>query len=140
MCVFLRKKGERTPPELRPYLKSDTSSCLKKGMVEIFTLGDPDGTIAVIIFECLLRMQTLSALDLMFHLLTTVSSVVYDSEDEEVGCSEACINAGHCQCSKCRYLKQTLNSFQHETVPILQLLLQMHGEVHSLPLGHPVEW
>ena len=49
MCVFLRKKGERTPPELRPYLKSDSSSCLKKGMVEIFTLGDPDGTTAVII-------------------------------------------------------------------------------------------
>ena len=53
MCVFLRKKGERTPPELRPYLKSDSSSCLKKGMVEIFTLGDPDGTTAVIIFEYL---------------------------------------------------------------------------------------
>ena len=45
---------------------------------------------------------------IMLHLLTSVSSVVYDSEEEVVGCSDACINAGHCQCSKCRYLKKNL--------------------------------
>ena len=48
MCVFLRKKGERTPPEMKPYLNEDSSACLKKGMVNIFTLKDPDGEIAAI--------------------------------------------------------------------------------------------
>ena len=43
VCVFLRKRGERTPREMKSYLKQDTSACLKKGMVEIFTLNDPDG-------------------------------------------------------------------------------------------------
>ena len=45
VCIFLRKKGERTPREMKPYLKQDTSACLKKGIVEIFTLKDPDGEI-----------------------------------------------------------------------------------------------
>ena len=117
MCVFLRKKGERTPPELRPYLKSDSSSCLKKGMVEIFTLGDPDGTTAVIISKYqgiaplhvyFIHKLCLRLICIMLHLLITVPSVVYDSEEEVVGCSDACINAGHCQCSKCRYLKKNL--------------------------------
>ena len=31
-----------------------------------------------------------------------LSLVVYDSEEEEKGCSEECILAGHCQCSKCK--------------------------------------
>ena len=43
VCVFLRKQGERTPPELKPYLRQDSSTCLKRGMVEIFTLKDADG-------------------------------------------------------------------------------------------------
>ena len=45
MCIFLRKKGERTPPEMKPYLRQDSSACLKRGMVEIFTLKDADGEI-----------------------------------------------------------------------------------------------
>ena len=37
------------------------------------------------------------------HKLTAyLSLVVYDSEEEEKGCSEECILAGHCQCSKCK--------------------------------------
>ena len=43
MCIYLRRKGERTPAEIRPYLKSDSSICLKKGLVKIFTLSNPDG-------------------------------------------------------------------------------------------------
>ena len=45
MCIFLRKQGERTPPEMKPYLRQDSSACLKRGMVEIFTLKDVDGEI-----------------------------------------------------------------------------------------------
>ena len=45
VCIFLRKKGERTPPEMKPYLRQDSSACLKRGMVEIFTLKDVDGEI-----------------------------------------------------------------------------------------------
>ena len=48
VCIFLRKKGEKTPPEMKPYLKSDSPACLKKGMVDIFTLKDPDGEIVPI--------------------------------------------------------------------------------------------
>ena len=43
VCVLLRRKGERTPKEMRPYLKSDSTTCLKRGLVKIFTLTDPDG-------------------------------------------------------------------------------------------------
>ena len=49
VCIFLRKKGEKTPPEMKPYLKSDSPACLKKGMVDIFTLKDPDGEIVPIV-------------------------------------------------------------------------------------------
>ena len=45
VCIFLRKQGERTPPEMKPYLRQDSSACLKRGMVEIFTLKDVDGEI-----------------------------------------------------------------------------------------------
>ena len=48
VCVFFRKKGERTPPEMGPYLKDDSSACLKRGMVNIFTLKDPDGEFVAI--------------------------------------------------------------------------------------------
>ena len=37
------RKGERTPAELRPYLNSTSSICMKKGLVKIFTLSRPDG-------------------------------------------------------------------------------------------------
>ena len=43
VCVFLRRKGERTPKEMRPFLKSDSTTCLKRGLVQIFTLSNPDG-------------------------------------------------------------------------------------------------
>ena len=43
ICIYLRKKGERTPAELRPYLNSTSSICMKKGLVKIFTLSRPDG-------------------------------------------------------------------------------------------------
>ena len=43
VCIFLRKQGERTPPEMKPYLRQESSACLKRGMVEIFTLKDVDG-------------------------------------------------------------------------------------------------
>ena len=45
VCVYLRKKGERTPPEMRQFLKSDSPRCLKQGMVDIFTLSNPDSKI-----------------------------------------------------------------------------------------------
>ena len=79
---------------------------------------------------------------IMLHLLTSVSSVVYDSEEEVVGCSDVCINAGHCQCSKCRYLKKNLiQRMAHlKTFLKLQQLLKVHGEVHSLSLGQADEW
>ena len=40
MCVLLRRRGEWTPPEMRQYLKQDSTVCLKKGMVQIFTLKE----------------------------------------------------------------------------------------------------
>ena len=47
VCVFLRKKGERTPPEMRQFLQSDSTRCLKQGMLDIFTLSNPDSKIEV---------------------------------------------------------------------------------------------
>ena len=43
VCVLIRRKGERTPPEMRKYLKPESNVCLKKGIEQIFTLSDPDG-------------------------------------------------------------------------------------------------
>ena len=42
-CVYLHKKGEKVPKEMKPYLKSGSNKCLKKGMEDIFTLTDCDG-------------------------------------------------------------------------------------------------
>ena len=43
VCVLLRRKGERTPKEMRDYLKSDSGLCLKRGLVKIFSPSNPDG-------------------------------------------------------------------------------------------------
>ena len=101
VCVFLRKKGERTPREMKPYLKQDTSACLKKGMIEIFSLKNPDGESVFFIF---LESSTKISSKLQNSLL----SVVYHWEEEDSGCSEACIEAGWCQCSKCRSVSPML--------------------------------
>ena len=92
MCIFLRKKGERTPPEMKPYLRQDSSACLKRGMVEIFTLRDADGEIQ------LMHIAHFYA----NHMGETISfTVVYPFEQELVNCSGVCITAGRCQCTKC---------------------------------------
>ena len=86
VCVLLRRRGEWTPPEMRQYLKQDSTVCLKKGMVQIFTLKDPDGGFWT---------PNMSNIQI---------TVVYDTEEEDVECSRACIDAGWCTCSKCRFV------------------------------------
>ena len=73
-------------PEMRQYLKPDSSICLKKGIAQIFTLKDPDGGF----FQPNSKHGNI--------LLT----VVYATEEEDIRCSMACIEAGWCTCSKCR--------------------------------------
>ena len=48
VCVLLRRKGERTPPEMREFLNPNNPNCLKKGMETVFTLKSPDGEILII--------------------------------------------------------------------------------------------
>ena len=43
VCVYIRKIGEKTPKEMKPFLKSGSITCLKKGLEAIFTLTDCDG-------------------------------------------------------------------------------------------------
>ena len=93
MCIYLRRKGERTPAEIRPYLTSDSSICLKKGLVKIFTLSNPDG-----IVYC--NMTGLDNMEYIFNFF----SVTYPNEEELVNCGQACLDIGRCQCSKCRYI------------------------------------
>ena len=93
VCVLLRRKGERTPPEMRQYLKPDSSICLKKGIAQIFTLKDPDGGF----FQPNSKHNNI--------LLTVVCA----TEEEDIGCSMACIEAGWCTCSKCRLVKKPVS-------------------------------
>ena len=68
---------------------------MKKGLLKIFTLSDPDVSLILI------ATSTLPSTSL--HKLTAyLSLVVYDSEEVEIECGEECILAGHCQCSKCK--------------------------------------
>ena len=43
MCIFLHRKGERLPKEMRPFFKGGRAVCLRKALTEIFTLSDHDG-------------------------------------------------------------------------------------------------
>ena len=43
VCILLRKKKERTPAELKAFLNTSSTTCLKRGLSEIFSLSDPDG-------------------------------------------------------------------------------------------------
>ena len=42
VCILLRKK-ERTPAELKAFLNTSSTTCLKRGLSKIFSLSDPDG-------------------------------------------------------------------------------------------------
>ena len=43
VCIYLRRKKDKTPAEMKPFLHPDSSICLKKGLVKIFSLTSPDG-------------------------------------------------------------------------------------------------
>ena len=43
VCILLRKKKERTPAELKAFLNTSSTTCLKRGLSKIFSLSDPDG-------------------------------------------------------------------------------------------------
>ena len=43
VCILLRKKKERTPAELKSFLNTSSTTCLKRGLSKIFSLSDPDG-------------------------------------------------------------------------------------------------
>ena len=43
VCIFLHRKGERLPKEMRPFFKGGRAVCLRKALTEIFTLSDHDG-------------------------------------------------------------------------------------------------
>ena len=43
VCILLRKKKEKTPAELKAFLNTSSTTCLKRGLSEIFSLSDPDG-------------------------------------------------------------------------------------------------
>ena len=42
VCILLRKKKEKTPAELKAFLNTSSTTCLKRGLSEIFSLSDPD--------------------------------------------------------------------------------------------------
>ena len=48
VCIYLRRKKEKTPAEMKPFLHPDSSICLKKGLVKIFSLTSPDGKLIVV--------------------------------------------------------------------------------------------
>ena len=48
VCIYLRRKKEKTPAEMKPFLNPDSSICLKKGLVKIFSLTSPDGKLIVV--------------------------------------------------------------------------------------------
>ena len=39
VCIYLRRKKEKTPAEMKPFLNPDSSICLKKGLVKIFDVS-----------------------------------------------------------------------------------------------------
>ena len=39
VCIYLRRKKEKTPDEMKPFLHPDSSICLKKGLMKIFDVS-----------------------------------------------------------------------------------------------------
>ena len=98
ICVFLRKKGEKTPPEMKPYLKPDSPACLKKGMVDIFTLKDPDGEI-VLIHNFFFFSTAIQIIIFCSQWFTTVRRRTLDAvwpAVRPVGASAASVGWYHC--------------------------------------------
>ena len=79
---------------MREFVKKDYTVCLKKGLVSIFTLTNPDG-----IFPYIHRKRLMS-------LLTLLPLVLYEDAEEVVECGQGCKEAGHCLCSLCWSAKE----------------------------------
>ena len=101
VCIFLHGRNQRLAPEMRPFFKGDKAVCLRRALTNIFTLTDTDGEL-VIDTTYISSSTTHATQNLAQTRKGKKTSEEYASVEEQVECSEACLQEGHCMCSKCR--------------------------------------